>query len=276
MTGSAARMRVAKGVVLAGMMWAALPAGALAAAATATRLTLLTESSPPASMLDGSGAVIGRNSDKVREIMTRTGTAFSMEIQPWKRAYLAALERADTCVFVTTRVSERDAMFKWIGPLHAADWVLLGRADRPFSLRTLDDARALRIGTYNGDAREIFLRERGFNVDSAQNDLINPVKLLLGRIDVWAASLRHGSALLEQNGWSGRIVPVLTFRQVEMYLACNRSVPDGLVRSMNAAVDAMQRDGTMRQIEQRYEAWRPPPIQTPVPAHPLSSATISR
>jgi polar amino acid transport system substrate-binding protein len=255
-------MGVGYGVLLASLLYASTPAGAIAAQPSA-QLTLLTEQSPPGSMLDigdasSAGAVIGRSSDKVREVMVRTGTAFSMEIQPWKRAYTAALERPDHCVFATTRLPEREPLFKWVGPIDSADWILLGRADHKFALRTLEDARGLRIGTYNGDARDAYLRERGFKVDSAQADQINPQKLLVGRIDLWAASMRRGSSVLEQNGWAGRIVPVLTFRQVDVYLACNRSVPDALVKRMNTAIEAMQRDGTMHRIDKLYESWRAP------------------
>jgi len=244
-------------LLLAGLLW--LSTGAQAA----PQLTILTEHSPPASMLDngaigGAGNVIGNGSDKVREVMARAGVTYTMEIQPWKRAYTAALERPDTCVFSTTRLPERERLFKWIGPTDSADWILLGRADRNYALKSLDDARKLRIGTYNGDARDAYLRERGFQVDPAQSDVLNPRKLLEGRIDLWAASMRRGSTVLQQNGWAGRIVPVLVFRQVDVYLACHRSVSDALVQKMNAAVAAMQRDGTARRIEQRYEAWQAP------------------
>jgi len=51
---------------------------------------------------------------------------------------------------------------------------------------------------------------------------------------------------------------VLVFRQVDVYLACHRSVPDALVQKMNAALAAMHRDGTVRKIDQRYEQWRAP------------------
>ncbi len=246
-------MGVGHGVLLAGMLWAAA-----AAHAQSPRLTILTEHAPPTSMLaDGSDStVVGSGSDKVREIMQRTGLAYSIELLPWKRAYTAALTRPDTCVFSTTRLPEREPLFKWIGPTDGADWVLLARADRGYALTTLDDARKLRIGTYNGDARDAFLRERGFIVDAVQDDMINPQKLLLGRIDLWAASLRRGSMMLEQNGWNGKIVQVLSLKQVDVYLACNLSVPDALVARMNAAVDAMNRDGTMKKIDRKYDAWQ--------------------
>jgi polar amino acid transport system substrate-binding protein len=243
------------GVGPAILLTSVLCAAAAAHAQTAP-LTILTEHAPPTSML-ADGSVVGSGSDKVREVMLRTGVAYTIELQPWKRAYTAALTRPDTCVFSTTRLPEREQLFKWIGPTDGAEWVLLGRADRHYALTTLDDARKLRIGTYNGDARDTFLRERGFNVDPVQDDMINPQKLLMGRIDLWAASLRRGSVLLAQNGWTDKIVPVLSLKRVDVYLACNRSVPDALVARMNVAVEAMNRDGTMKKIDRKYEGWQP-------------------
>jgi polar amino acid transport system substrate-binding protein len=220
----------------------------------APRLYLTTEASAPSSMREG-GKVVGIATDKVREMMVRAGAAYTIELLPWKRAYTAALERPDACVFSTSRVPERERLFKWIGPLDEAQWVLMGRADRDYQLRNLDDARRYRIGTYNGDARDQYLRGRGFAVDPAQDDMVNPRKLLLKRIDLWAASVRYGSTVLEQNGWGSRIVPVLVFNRIQVYLACNPAVPDALVARMNAAADEMVRDGSMRRIERNYEHW---------------------
>jgi polar amino acid transport system substrate-binding protein len=133
----------------------------------------------------------------------------------------------------------------------------MARVGSGIRLKTLDDARAYRIGTYNGDARDQFLRERGFRVDPAPGDMINLRKLLLGRIDLWAASWRRGTTILEQNGWDKQIFPALTFNRIQVYLACNRAVPDALIARMNAAAEAMSRDGAMRRIERRYENWAP-------------------
>lgn len=222
--------------------------------AAAPSLYIATESSPPASMLDGR-TVIGSSTEKVREIMARSGVGYRIDLLPWKRAYTSALRRDNGCVYSTTRTPERENLFRWIGPLDEAEWVLLARADRGYQFKTLEDARGLRIGTYNGDAREEYLRARGFAVDSADNDLINPRKLLLNRIDLWAASLRRGSYVLEQNNWSSSIVPVLTFRKVQVYLACNKRVPQTLAIRMQGALDTMERDGTSRRIERKYDEW---------------------
>lgn len=218
-------------------------------------LYITTEAVAPSSMRDRAGQVVGISTDKVRAAFERAGLAYTFDLLPWKRAYAAARERPDACVYSTTRTPERELLFKWVGPLDSAEWVLMARANRRFSLRTLEDARPYRIGTYNGDARDDYLRSRGFKVDPAPNDLTNPKKLLLGRIDLWAAALRAGSPVLQQNNWDGHIVPVLVFNRPDVYLACNHALPDEVITRLNAAFRALERDGTMGRIERSYDNW---------------------
>ena len=222
--------------------------------APAVPLYITTEYSPPTSMQED-GKVIGSATEKLREALVRSAIAYTIELLPWKRAYLAATKRADSCVYSTTRTPEREGLFKWVGPTDEGDWVLLGRADRQYNLQTLEDARGLRIGTYHGDARDEYLRTRGFLVDPAPNDMFNPPKLMMHRIDLWAAGLRRGSAVLELNGWANKIVPVLVFNKVKLYLACNLAVPDATIDKLNAALEAMARDGTSRRLERKYDSW---------------------
>jgi polar amino acid transport system substrate-binding protein len=221
------------------------------------RLHLATEAVAPHSMLDGK-RVIGIGADTVRELMERAGIEHTIELLPWKRAYAEALERSDTCVFSTTRTPERESLFKWIGPIGEADWVLMARAGRKLHLKNLEQARKYRIGTYNGDARDQYLRERGFDVDSAPSDQLNPRKLMADRIDLWAASIRRGSATLSHLGYGGKIVPVLVFNRIRVYLACNRAVPDVLVARMDTALESMERDGALRRILHRYDSYGVP------------------
>ena len=223
-------------------------------AGAAAPLTIVTEHAPPASM-QGPDGVTGRETDKVRELMARTGTGYKIELLPWKRAYLMAQSQQHTCVYSTSRTAEREKLFKWIGPTDEAEWVLWGRADHEFPLKTLEDARHLRIGTYIGDARDEYLRSRGFNVEPVSNDLANPQKVLLKRIDLWAVGMRNGSPGPSQYDWVDKVVPLLVFNRVKVYLACHPSVPDEMVDKLNTALAEMRRDGTMARLERKYEHW---------------------
>jgi polar amino acid transport system substrate-binding protein len=68
---------------------AILLATALASSAPAGQampaLTITAEFSPPASMLAGE-EVIGREGDKIREMLQRSGISYKIGILPWKRA----------------------------------------------------------------------------------------------------------------------------------------------------------------------------------------------
>lgn len=222
----------------------------------APRLYITTELLAPSSRTEGE-RVDGVATAKVREVMRRAGVDYRLEVLPWKRAYRSALSRGDACVYSTTRTPERESLFKWVGPIDIAQWVLLGRADRKLQLRSLDDARGLRIGTYNGDAREAWLRSRGFSLDSTSNDLSNLHKLMAGRIDLWAASMRSDSDALARFGYEKQVVPVLVFKEIGVYLACNRAVPDGLVTRLNTAFAEMARDGSARKIERNQHSADP-------------------
>ncbi|MFA9217643.1 MAG: substrate-binding periplasmic protein [Sphingomonadaceae bacterium] len=248
------RPRLSATHALAGL---ALLASLVSVSAAAAPLLLTTEQSPPSSMRGADGQLTGRETDKVREMLARTGTDYKLDLLPWKRAYTMALTQSATCVYSTSRTPEREPLFKWIGPTDEAEWMFWGRADHSFPLKTLDDARKLRIGTYHGDARDDYLRSRGFNVESVSNDMANPQKVLMNRIDLWAVAIRVG-AQMPPYDWAGKVVPLLVFNRVKVYVACNLSVPDELVARLNAALDEMRRDGSMARIERKYDHWEAP------------------
>lgn len=221
--------------------------------AAAAPLLITTEHSPPSSMRGADGVVTGRATDKIRELMARTGTDYKIELLPWKRAFLMAQTQAQTCVYSTSRTPDREGMFKWVGPTDEAEWQFWGRADHSFPLNNIDDARKLRIGTYIGDARDEYLRSRGFNVDAVNNDLVNPQKLLLNRIDLWAVGIRNGAAMPSNPEWSDKVVPLMVFNRVKVYLACNHAVPEELIEKLNATLAEMRRDGTFARIDRKYD-----------------------
>ena len=226
------------------MAWLLAVALLVPALAGAAGVRIVGEHLPPSSMMEGN-VVVGRETTKVREIMARAGIAYSIELLPWKRAYAQAVREADTCIFSTTRTPEREAQFRWIGPLTEAEWVLYGLVSRHFSLRNLDDARGLVIGTVLGDARDEYLRAHGLEVAPVTQEWLNPQKLLLNRIDLWAVSMAVGSRPFAGKAWEGKVEPLLTFNRVQTYLACNRHLPEAQAAAMQRAATAMRRDGSM-------------------------------
>jgi polar amino acid transport system substrate-binding protein len=230
-----------------------LLAGLLAAAAAQARprLYIGTELSTPSSM-QVDGQLTGFATDKVRILMDRAEVDYEIEVLPWKRAYMLAQTQANVCIYSTTRIPEREKQFKWVGPTHENDWTLFARADRNFRFTKIDDARPYRIGGILGDVRSELLVSQGYNVDTVHDPLSNPRKLMVNRIDLWVTSTRIGNAAVTENGWTGQIVPVLTFKRTEQYLACNLAVSDALIARLNAVLREMNSEGVSAAIERKY------------------------
>jgi polar amino acid transport system substrate-binding protein len=217
-------------------------------------LAIKTEHSFPAVMVEN-GEIIGYATEKVRELLRRSSIDYTIELQPWKRAYTLALTQPATCVYPTTRTPERQTLFKWVGPLVETDWVLYGRAGRNKGITRLDQVRGMRIGSYLGDVRGEYLKDLGFQVEFVTNDEANPQKLMLDRIDLWVTSPRFAQLRLTRSGLAGSVVPVLTFNRALLYLACNPAVADADIARMSAALAAMHVDGTVKALDQKYEQW---------------------
>jgi len=238
----------------------ALLAGALccpAPAARAAGLTFYTEVHAPHTMIaPGQTAMSGFSFDLVTEAARRAHLAATIVTTvPWARAQamVADPRQQEACLFALTQTPQRLPHFQWIGPLNRARWTLFARDDFKATLRTLDDARPYRIGGYNMDARTLYVVGLGgFKVDAAPDDRVNPAKLAAGRIDLWISNREEGVRTAESVGVHG-LKPVLTFREVNSYLACGQGVTAKTVQALQAALDSLKADGTRRKLARRYQ-----------------------
>lgn len=226
----------------------------LCSSAHGVNLTLTTEEYPPFNMSDPqSKNLIGIAVDKVVELMRRAEQPYSLSIYPWTRAYQMALQRENVCVFSTTRTPEREALFKWVGPLVTNDWMVFARADDKRQPKTLEDLRPFVLGGYHNDATSEFLKINGFMLDLVTRDADNPHKLLRSRFDFWATGELMGHYLIKSNDLKGKIVPRFVFKHAELYLACNIKMSDQKIGHLNQVLDDMTKDGTNEAILLKYK-----------------------
>lgn len=221
-------------------------------------LVLLTENFPPYNMAtNGKNFAQGENIngiavDIVREMFKRAGVSYNLTLRfPWDRIYKLALEKPGHGVFVTARLPEREALFKWVGPIGPDDWVMLAKSDSTMRLESLEQAAKYRIGAYKGDAISQYLSDKGIEHSTSLRDQENARKLVAGQIDLWATGDPAGRYLARQEGISG-LKTVLRFDSAELYLALNRETGDDLVARLQAALDSMRADGAIEAIQGRY------------------------
>jgi len=222
------------------------------ACSQAWALTLTTEDYPPLNFsADGGKTLTGSSTDVMNEVLKRTGMKATIALYPWQRAYKMALDDKDTCVYSTTRTEGREKLFKWVGPLAPATWILYAKADSPIVAASLEEARKYTIAGYQGDAKAIFLKEKGFKVDEAVNEEQSIKKLDAGRVDLWAATAGAGPWFAKSLGI--KVKPVVSFQEVQMYAACNLAMPDADIAKMNDAIKAMKADGTQDKFLKAYQ-----------------------
>jgi polar amino acid transport system substrate-binding protein len=202
-------------------------------------------------MVEDTGEVGGLSTIMVREMFRRTGIPFVIDLQPWARAYKTAQSEENTCVYSTTRTPARENQFKWVGPLLQNVWALYAGPHSPAHVQSLEQVRPYIIGGYNGDAVAQYLIGQGLHVELSPSDDLNPRKLLAGHIDYWATSIYRFNYLLKHNDTTA-LTKVLEFNSVMLYLACNPKVPDAKIARLNAAIDAMHKDGFSERERRRY------------------------
>jgi len=220
---------------------------------SAQDLILTTENYPPFNIVDSnSGAITGISTEKVRELMRRSGEKYSLNAYPWTRSFQMVLNNTNTCIFSISRTPKREQLFKWIGILRKSNWIIFARSDDTRTPKTLSDLTSYVIGTSRNDAIDNFLSGKGFKTDLANTDSHNPQKLLKERFDFWATEEWHGKSILEDQKLTQKVIPLFQFHQSIMYLACNKDMKQDRANKLERILKEMADDGTSVAIEKKY------------------------
>lgn len=226
--------------------------------ARAESLVLLTENLPPFNMAVSGGnfardeGISGISADTLRLVCQRAAIECRQILRfPWQRVYDQALKDQGYGLFSVARTAEREALFKWVGPIAGEDWVLLARGDSSIQLNGLEQARQYRLGGYKGDAPSQKLIDQGLSVQLSLYDKENPGRLAKGQIDLWVTSSIAGQYLARQQGYRDFRV-ALTFARGDLYLALNRQTADATVDKLRAALEQLRDEGQLQAIAQKY------------------------
>lgn len=225
----------------------------------AAELRIVTESFPPYQMEDAKGHVYGLAADKIHALLKRVHQPYKMEILPWKQAFDLAKSQPNICVFSTTRTLDRELVFRWVGPIGYSDWTMYALRSRHYQFKLLEDFKSLKIGSYQGDIRDAFLRQNGFKPDAAAHDLLNLDRLLQKKIDVWVSDRFTASGMIARRHLQQEVVPVFSFNRVDLYLACHPETQRGLIETLNKTLLLMNADGSSERLEKRYQNWASQP-----------------
>ncbi len=211
----------------------------------------------PPFMFTKDGKVTGIATEIVREIIKRLDVSYDIKSLPWKRVYKYLLEEPNVMMVIATRTKAREDLFKWAGPVVNAPLVFFARKDSKIEIKSLEDAKKVdRIGLVQGYSVEKHLRQRGFtNIDTmGASEKTNPLKLMKGRIDLWATVDLVGiynAKLQGINPEDMKIVYVI-IKDQHKYIAFSKQVPDEIVQKWQYVLDEMKQDGTFKKILDKW------------------------
>jgi polar amino acid transport system substrate-binding protein len=216
-------------------------------------LLITTEDAIPLSMSKDNGKTIyGLSADKVHELLHRSHINYQMQSMSWNRAIELARTQSNTCVFSTARTDDREAHFKWIGPIAKGDWVMVGTSDKLGKITQLEQVKASHIGVYMGDAMGEYLTKRGYHITTSYDDDITIKNLVVGRLDYWASDSNEAAAIIANTNLKYKLSILFTFASSDYYLACNPNVGDDVIAMLREKLTEIKADGTAAKIEAKY------------------------
>ncbi len=219
------------------------------------KLKIYTENSPPGNYLN-KGKIEGLAVDIVREILVRQKMPDNIQVVPWARGYALALNQPNVALFSTTRLSQREKRFKWVGPIYTQTWGFYGKKGSDFKINSLEDAQKVaRIGTYYKDAKEQYLKRKGFdNLVSTNKNISNIRHLINGNLDLWVSSDFNMPYLAKQAGVDpDQLELVYAFRRVNNYIAFSIQTPDYIIETWQQTLEKIKRDGTYPKFCKKYD-----------------------
>ncbi len=221
-------------------------ASPLAKSQTLSDLQYITENYPPFNY-EEQGVLKG---EAVELLIAATALAGSpvnardISLQPWARAFHNALEGPNRVLFSTTRTPEREALFKWAGPIGNNHIVLIGKKSRNIKLNSLQELDHFRVGAVRDDVGELFLRdlrlEKTIITLGVQPESIAKM-LQSGRVDLWAYGESSALKLLKQIGAKASDYEVVyVLQSMELYYAFSADVDDALVKQLQDSIDTIR------------------------------------
>lgn len=234
------------------------PSPAAVAAPAEAGLAGFTENLAPLNYQDETGPQ-GFSVELLRLMAAAAGLPLELQVLPWQRAVQMAEAQPNSVLFSLTRTPEREGQFQWVGPI-AQRRILI------YKLASRDDLRLTRLGELGG-ARIGVVRESaadrqlqaaglrpGIELEQGLDDATNVRKLLAGRMEFlilldWAAAWNLRQLRLPYE----TLQPVMEQDTSKSYWYGLRADADpALVRRLQAALDAIKRDGRYERLRQRY------------------------
>jgi polar amino acid transport system substrate-binding protein len=229
-----------------------------------SNLTFYTEQFPPYNYQEN-GTITGIAVDLLGEVTSKMGSQIAsnqIRLVPWTEGYKATLNGINSVIFSTARLADREASFKWAGPIFTDTYVLFSKWDNEITVNSASDLDGHRIGVIRDSAAITKLTEAGVgesNFVYYTNASVIISDLSSGNIDFWCYAQTVGRTLTEQvTGDYYHFKVAYHLSNYDFYYAFSKDVPDSTVNAFQQAIDALKQEknaqgvSSYEQILKRY------------------------
>lgn len=218
---------------------------------------IVTEEWAPYNYIDN-GQVTGIAADIVKAIMDITGDNFEFAVLPSMRTRRILQTQPKTIMNALFRTNEREALYKWVGPILEVSIhpYQLAAGTQPVRSRQ-QLLSASTITTRHAGLVPELLESQGFsNLDKAATTSIQLYRMLLaGRANIILGDTEAGVAYYtRQLGvrlGALRQIPVEIIR-APLYIAFSPDCDDELVAAWAGALEQLRHSGELARIEQQF------------------------
>ena len=207
---------------------------------------IMTEELPPYNFIQDN-LVHGISADILLQLLEKNDISIdrgSIQLFPWPRAYQMVQDIPGSILFSTARTSQREKLFKWVGPIADLTMGLVALKTNRIKLHSIEDANKFRIGTIRDGAPEQLVLAAGVedsNLERIASPEANIKKLEAGRIDLFAFSVPSTRYLMIKLGMDpDEYESVYTLKQVDLYYAFHKDTDDQLIHTLNRTLQEMK------------------------------------
>ncbi|WFS62194.1 transporter substrate-binding domain-containing protein [Pseudodesulfovibrio thermohalotolerans] len=225
----------------------------------ASDLLVITESNPPFTFNE-TGGPAGIATDLFLLMAKRAGLDVKrsdIKFWPWARGYQEIREKPNVILFATARTGEREAQFRWIGPIATLRSGLIALKSRRLVITDpVWGAWRYRYGTIRSSASEQELTSQGVPpawMERVHDRVLNIRKLVNGHIDVLVGNETNTYHTIRRLGLDPNdFEMVYQLMTTDLYYAASLDMDPDVVNRLQTALDSLKADGTAARIAVQY------------------------
>mgnify|MGYP003676850717 CR=1 FL=1 len=209
------------------------------------KIQVVTESWYPYNYLDKNGDLVGKSTEKVKEILSATGVEYSIKVYPWTRAFKLATTRANVLIYSILRTPNREKLFYWFCPISSLEphkiYKLTNRMD--IVVNSQQDIKKYTISVTRDTFLHQYMLNLGFvdgvNLQINSSDAIATKMFFAGRVDLLADLASSMEHTLTTQELDNSIVTALSIIPAQHYapicMALSKQTPIALVNKVRQA-----------------------------------------